>query len=265
MISHDGYDCIRFERRGHVLDVTIDRPDDELNAVDARLHLELTRLFGELRHERDARAVVLSAEGRVFSAGGDFEWFPQLRSIEALTALQADAKAMINDLLEVEVPIVVALEGAAVGLAATIVLLCDVVVAGEGASLADPHVKVGLVAGDGGAVIWPLAVGPAIAKEFLLTGDAVDSRRAAQLGLVNHVVADGEVLERARAVADVLASRPPLAVRATKAAVNAHVKAAMALVFDRAVAAEVQTFLSADHVEAVAAIVERRDPVFEGR
>ena len=265
MISHQGYECIRFARRGHVLDVTIDRPDDELNAVDARLHLELTRLFGELRHERDARAVVLRAQGRVFSAGGDFGWFPELRSIEALTALRADARAMIHDLLEVEVPIVVALEGPAVGLAATIVLLCDVIVAGERASLADPHVKVGLVAGDGGAVIWPLAVGPAIAKEFLLTGDAVPAERAAQLGLVNHVVPDGEVLERACALADVLASRPPLAVRATKAAVNAHVKAAMARVFDQAVAAEMQTFLSADHVEAVAAIVERRDPVFEGK
>jgi enoyl-CoA hydratase len=265
MISHHGYQCIHFERRGDVLEVTIDRPDDELNRVDARLHLELTRLFGELRQERDARALVLAARGRVFSAGGDHRWFPELRSIEALTALRADARAMILDLLEVEVPIVVALHGAAVGLAATLVLLSDLVIAGESASIGDPHVKVGLVAGDGGIVIWPLVAGPAIAKELLLIGDPIDARRAAELGLINEVVRDDEVLDRARAVAETLASRAPLAVRGTKAAINSHIKAAMAQSFDQAAAAEVNTFLSADHVEALAAHAEQRDPEFEGR
>lgn len=135
----------------------------------------------------------------------------------------------------------------------------------EAAVLADPHVKVGLVAGDGGAVIWPLAVGPALAKEALLTGDPIRAERALAIGLVNHVVEAGEVDATAREIAGRIAANTPLAVRFTKTAVNAQVKAAMAQSFDVAASLELTTFLSHDHVEAVDAIVEHRPPEFEGR
>jgi enoyl-CoA hydratase len=261
----EGYRCIGFDRDDAVLTVTIDHPDSDLNAVDEELHGELARLFADLRTERDARALVLTGAGRAFCAGGDFDWFPTLRTVAALAELRDAARSMIWDLLDVEVPIVCALNGHAMGLGASIALLCDVVVAGEGVRIGDPHVKVGLVAGDGGVVIWPLAVGPALAKEALLTGDPLTAERAAAIGLVNHVVPAHEVQQTARAIAERMAANPPLAVRFTKAAVNQQMKAAMTAGFEAAAALELATFLSDDHAEAVAAAVEHRTPRFEGR
>jgi enoyl-CoA hydratase len=259
------YDCIRTERRGHLLIVTIDHPASELNVVDARLHAELCRLMRDLRDERAARCVVLTGAGAAFSAGGDMAWFPQLRTVEAQAELRRDARSMIWDLLDAQVPVVCALNGHALGLGASIALLCDVIVASREARIGDPHVRVGLVAGDGGTVIWPLALGPALAKEALLTGEPLSATRAAELGLVNHVVDPGEVLDTAVDLADRIAANPPLAVQLTKVAVNRQVKAAMAASFDEAVALESQTFLSADHAEAVAAFLERRPGRYEGR
>jgi enoyl-CoA hydratase len=258
-------ETIRRERVGDVLQVTIDHPTSDLNAVDEQLHSDLTQLFADLRRERDARAVLLTARGRAFSAGGDFAWFPELRDVGRLEALRHDARALINHLLDVELPIVCALNGPAVGLGASIALLCDVIFMADTATIADPHVRVGIVAGDGGAAIWPLAVGPAMAKELLLTGDPVSAVDAARMGLVNHVVAAGELESTAMAFAQRLAAGAPLAIRYTKLAVNKLVKDAVNLVFDASTGFELVTFLSDDHREALAAIAERREPRFEGR
>ena len=184
------FEYLRFERDGDVLRVTIDRPDDPLNAVDATMHEELARLFRALKRERTARAVLLTGSGRAFSAGGDFRWFPELQAPGALEELRVDARQLIWDLLDVALPIVCAINGHAVGLGASVALLCDVIFMAESATLADPHVRVGLVAGDGGTIAWPLAVGPARAKQYLLTGDALSAAEAERIGLVNRVVAD---------------------------------------------------------------------------
>jgi enoyl-CoA hydratase len=248
-----------------VLRVTIDNPASELNTVDARLHHELTALFAALRDEREARAVVLTGSGRAFSAGGDFDWFPELRDVERLDALRHDARQLIADLLDVELPIVAAVNGPAVGLGASIALLCDVILMADHATLADPHVKVGIVAGDGGAVIWPLAVGPARAKQYLLTGDALSAHEAERIGLVNRVVPAAELDAEAMAFAARLAAGAPLAVRYTKIAVNKQVKDALNVAFDTSTALELLTFLSDDHQEALRAMREKRAPDFRGR
>jgi enoyl-CoA hydratase len=236
-----------------------------LNAVDEELHADFTQLFAWLRTESDARAVVLTGKGRAFSAGGDFAWFPTLRDTERLDRLRRDAKQMIWDLLDVEVPVVAALNGHAMGLGASIALLCDVIFMAEDATIGDPHVRVGLVAGDGGAVIWPLVLGPARAKQYLLTGDALGAAEAERLGLVNFVV-KGDTLEReALAYAARLAAGAPLALRYTKAAVNKLIKDALNTAFDFSTAMELTTFKSDDHAEALAAIREKRKPSFKGR
>jgi enoyl-CoA hydratase len=260
------YQALRLEQLdGEVLRVAIDHPRNELNAVDALLHSELTRLFRELKREERARAVLLIGRGRAFSAGGDFAWFPELDDLAKLEHLRRDAKQMIWDLLDVELPIVAALNGPAVGLAASLALLCDSIFMAESATLADPHVRVGIVAGDGGAAIWPLALGPARAKQFLLTGDPVSAQDALQMGLVNRVVPGERLEEEALAFARRLAAGAPLAIRYTKQAVNKLVKDALNLAFDTSTALEIVTFQSEDHREALTAIRERRAPVFKGR
>ena len=264
-MDDESFTALRVERVGPVLRVTIDNPESELNTVDARLHHELTALFAALRDEREARAIVLTGSGRAFSAGGDFDWFPELRDVERLDALRHDARQLVADLLDVELPIVAAVNGPAIGLGASIALLCDVILMADDATIADPHVKVGIVAGDGGAVIWPLAVGPARAKQYLLTGDPLTAQEAERIGLVNRVVPAADLDAEAMAFANRLAAGAPLAVRYTKLAVNALVKQALNVAFDTSTALELLTFLSDDHQEALRAMREKRAPEFRGR
>jgi len=264
-ITRSEFRTIRFERDGDVLIATIDRPGSELNAVNDELHEDLTRLFRELRLETETRAVVLTGSGRAFSAGGDFSWFPELQQPGRMDALRRDAKQLIWDLLDVEIPIVAAVNGHAMGLGASIALLCDVIFMSEAATIGDPHVRVGIVAGDGGTVIWPLAVGPAVAKQYLLTGDPVTAADAARMGLVNQVVAADELRDAALAFARRLAEGAPLAIRYTKIAVNKLIKDALNTSFDTATALELVTLRSEDHHEALAALREKRKPRFSGR
>jgi len=222
---------------GDVLRVTIAHPTSELNAVDEALHRDLTALFALLRREDRARAIVLTGRGRAFSAGGDFNWFPQLRDIARLEALRRDAKQLIWDLLDVELPIVAAVNGHAMGLGASIALLSDVIFMADTATIGDPHVKVGIVA-------------------------AVEAER---IGLINKVVPAATLADEAMAFATRLAAGAPLAVRYTKLAVNKLVKDALNIAFDTSTALELVTFQSDDHREALAAISEKRKPQFKGR
>ncbi|MEA2252142.1 MAG: enoyl-CoA hydratase [Solirubrobacteraceae bacterium] len=259
------YRCLDVRRDGDVLRVVIDHPDSEINAVDAELHHELTALFAALKRETTARAVLLSGRGKAFSAGGSFDWFKELSSPRAVFDLQRDARQMIWDMLEVELPIVTAVHGYAMGLAANLALLSDVIFLGESAKIADPHVRAGIVAGDGGVVIWPMAIGPARAKEYLLTGDPLTAEEAHRIGLANRVVPDAELEDAAFAFAQRLAAGAPMAVRYTKLAINKLIKDALNTAFDASTGYEMVTMLSEDHDEAVAAFKEKRTPRFEGR
>jgi enoyl-CoA hydratase len=264
-ITRSSFRTLRLERDGDVLVVTIDRPGSDLNAVNDELHEDFTRLFRELKLETETRAVLLTGSKKAFSAGGDFAWFPELQQPGRMDALRRDAKQLIWDLLDVEIPIVACVNGHAMGLGASIALLCDVIFMAQGATIGDPHVRVGIVAGDGGTAIWPLAVGPALAKQYLLTGDPVTAADAERMGLVNRALPDEEVHAAALAFAKRLAAGAPLAVRFTKLAVNKLIKDALNVSFDTATALEIVTFQSEDHAEALAALREKRKPRFTGR
>src|SRR5262245_50513203 len=259
------FTTLELERRGHVLRVMIAHPTSPLNAVDEALHRDLTALFAFLRREDDARCVLLTGRGRAFSAGGDFAWFPELRAPGRLEALRRDAKQLIWDLLDVEIPVVAALNGHAMRLGASVALLFDVIFMADTAAIGDPHVRVGIVAGEGGAVIWPLAVGRARAKQYLLTGDPLGAAEAERIGLVNRVVPAAELDREAMAFAERLAAGAPLAVRYTKLAVNKLVKDGLNVAFDASTAIEVEPLQSAGNQEALAALREKRAPSVKGR
>ena len=264
-IDPSAFTTMRFERHGKVLKVVIDNPASDLNAVDEALHTDFVRLFGALRNEREARAVLLTGSKKAFCAGGDFNWFPTLDSVAKLDHLRHDGKQIIWDLLDVEIPIVCALNGHAMGLGASVALLCDTIFMADHARIGDPHVRVGIVAGDGGVAIWPLVLGPALAKRYLMTGDALTAAEAERIGLVTHVVPAAELDEASMAFAQRLAGGATLAIKYTKMAVNKLVKDALNTAFDSSMGHEIVTFLSDDHNEAMAAFRERRDPDFTGR
>lgn len=265
IIQDSDFRALSLERLEHkVLRIWIDHPSSELNAVDDLLHRELMLLFQALKQEDEARAIILTGRGKAFSAGGDFNWFPQLDDPAAREHLRRDAKQLIWDLLDIEIPIVAAINGPAIGLGASIALLCDTTFMADSATIADPHVRVGIVAGDGGTVIWPLLLGPARAKQYLLTGDPLSASEAERIGLVNIVTTDDELQGAALAFAGRLAKGAPLAIRYTKQAVNKLVKDALNISFDTATALEIVTMQSADHKEALQAIKEKRKPNFKG-
>ncbi len=264
MADYQGYTSIQFERTGDVLRVTLANPRNKLNAVDGEMHAELVRRFEELKTEQDARAVLLTGAGRAFSAGGDFDWMSSTTPGD-LYQMRREGKQIVWNLLDVELPIVAAIKGHAIGLGATLALLCDAIFVADSAKIADPHVQVGIVAGDGGAVVWPLAMGPVRAKRYLLTGDALSAVEAERMGLVNAAVPDDKLQSEALAFATRLAGGAPLAVRYTRLAVNQLLKQAMATAFDYSTALELVTFVSSDHKESLRAIREKQLPQFKGR
>jgi enoyl-CoA hydratase len=264
-MDYAGYQTIEAKRDGRVLVLTLNRPE-KLNAVDGRLHAELARIFADVARDDEARSVVLTGAGRAFSAGGDVEWFGRLADDpREFHHVQREARKIIQDLLDLEQPLIAAVNGAAAGLGATVALFCDTIFMADSAKIGDPHVKMGIVAGDGGAVIWPWLLGPARAKEYLMTGDLLTAGEAERIGLVNHVVPAAECVARALAFAHRLADGPILAVKWTKVSVNKLLKAAANLVLDTSLALEGQTFQTLDHREAVRAFVEKRPPRFQGR
>jgi enoyl-CoA hydratase len=264
-VDYAGYQTLRFDRRGRILTVTIDRPE-ALNAVNAAMHEDLARVFRDVQDDPGSDVVVLTGAGRAFCAGGDVAWFQaMIDDPAAFRRLVPEAKKIVFDLLDLEKPIVCRLNGAAAGLGATLALLCDVIVAADTARIGDPHVRMGLVAGDGGAVIWPQLVGFAKAKELLMTGEMLTAQEAERLGLINHVVPVAELDAKVYGLAEKLAGGATLAIRWTKTVVNIPLKEIAHTLMDASLAYEVMSNVSADHQEAVSAFREKRPARFTGR
>jgi len=263
MSDYERYEFIDVRTRDGVTVCTLNRPE-ALNSVTRKGHRELEELFGQLAANREVKAVVLTGAGRAFCAGGDVK---EMGGGDERPGgiFDSGARQLVANLLAVEAPIVAAVNGDAVGLGATLALLCDVVFVSESARIGDPHVRVGLVPGDGGAVIWPLLVGPARAKEYLMTGDLLAAAEAERIGLVNHVTAPEKLMEEAMAFAGRLGEGPALAIRLTKVAVQRAVLQNALDTLDMSLALEAITGRSADHAEAAAAFREKRKPKFEGR
>ncbi len=268
MPDYGSYQFLKVEKADKLATVTLNRPD-ALNAVNSELHHELEHIWIDLAEDAEVNAILLTGEGRAFSAGGDVKnmanrWGTDEGKKWALT-IGAGGRRLIQNMLEVEQPIIGAINGDAMGLGASIALLCDVIVASETARIADTHVKVGLVAGDSGAVIWPLLVGPARAKEFLMRGTIITGAEGAKMGLINYAVPQDQVLPKAREIARELADGPTWAIRWTKLSVNKFLKQQVNLILDASIAYEMMTFHTEDHLEAAKSFIERRKPKFQGK
>lgn len=247
MTDLDVYDAIEVTNDDGVLTCRLNRPAS-LNAVDHVMHHELEELFARIAEDRVSdgiSVVVMTGAGRAFCAGGDLKVGafiapperaddPQWHPGRALST----GSALLRNMLAITQPVIAAVNGDAVGLGATLALCCDIVLGSEVARLGDPHVLRGLVAGDGGAVIWPLMTSLNIAKEYLMTGDLMDAVSAERAGLFNHVYAPDQLMIEASRLARRLAELSPSAVRWTKQCVNKVVLERMNLVLDTSLALE---------------------------
>ena len=257
-----GYETIALSRADRLLTITLSQPDS-LNAVNLRMHEELAEVFTFAAMDEHSDVVVLTGAGKAFSAGGNLEHIannaahPELFDNEVRLA-----KRIVAAMLDLDKPLVCRMNGHAVGLGATLALLCDVVFAVDTAKIGDSHVAIGLVAGDGGTAIWPQRIGFGRAKEYLLTGELLSAKQAEEIGLINHCLPAAELDGAVRAFCDRLLQGSTNAIRWTKVLLNLELKRIATAVMDAGIAYEAVTVRSADHREGVKALQEKRKPVF---
>lgn len=266
-MKFEDYKEIQFSRQGRVLTIALNRPEQR-NAVNPALHAELARVFVDAQLDEESDVIVLTGNGAAFSAGGDLPGLKKRMEAETPVAVfersAREAKSIAFTQLDLEKPLICKLNGHATGLGASMALMSDIVIAAEEAKIGDPHVAVGLVAADGGALLWPQLMGYAKARKYLFTGDLMSAREAEQLGLISEVVPRSELDATVDALAQRIAGGARLAIRYTKITTNLPLKALFHAHFDAGLAYERLTLLSKDHKEAVHAFVDRRKPNFTG-
>lgn len=236
--------------------IAIDRPEKR-NAINGEVHESLADVFADVNNT-STRVVVLTGNGKAFSAGGDLEWLQERDIPHSFYT----SESIVKNMLMLDRPIIAKVHGDAIGLGATIALFSDLIVAQEDAKIGDPHVNAGVVAGDGGAVIWPNLVSMCRAKEFLLTGKIVDASKAEDIGLINYALPDEEFEEKVNELVQELTSGPQIAIRYTKLALNKHLETDVNAILRESLALERLSMYHDDHEEAVEAFLEGREPDF---
>jgi enoyl-CoA hydratase len=261
-MDYSGYQRLLFERRDHgVLLITLNRPDS-YNAADETMHSELARVWTDVGRDDQARVAVVTGAGKAFSAGGDLAMVDRMAGdYGRVTGMLTEMSDLVYNLVNCQKPVVSAINGVAVGAGLVVALLADISICAADARLGDGHVRLGTVAGDHAAIIWPLLCGMARARYYLLTGEMVTGAEAERIGLVSKCVPRDEVLSEALRVADTLATGSQLAIRLTKRALNGWLRAAGPL-FDQSAAYEMLTFMGDDLREGVTALREKRPPQF---
>lgn len=262
-MQYSDFQFLTFEHLANgVALVTLNRPD-VLNATNARLHWELTKVWDVLNDDAGVRVIVVTgAGGRAFSAGGDLTWIAETAGDpQKVAGTMKEAGDIVFKMLACEKPIISAINGVAVGAGLAVALMADISIMAEEARITDGHVRLGVSAGDHSVILWPLLCGMAKAKYYLMTAEFVDGKEAERIGLVSLCVPRAQLMDKALATADRLATGSQSAIRLTKRSLNnwlRHFQPA----FDASLAMEMLCFLGDDVKEGVAALMEKREPRF---
>lgn len=259
---YEGYQDIIVERRGRTLWVTMNNPP--LNPMTVEMHASLADILRKINLDTDTKVVVLTGAGEGFSAGGNIKEMLEKQDDPSwhMHFLSAGAQ-IVHGLVDLEKPIVARINGHAMGLGASLALLCDITIASTRAKIGDPHVRMGLVAGDGGSLIWPQLIGFARAKEYLLTGRALSATEAAAIGLINYAVEPDALDGKVQEFVEWFENGPGTAISLTKKSINMLLKQHATAVVEAHYGLEAQSIFSNDHREAVAAFLESRSPRFD--
>ena len=256
------YQRLQFTQHDHgVLLITLSN-QGKLNATDARMHAELATIFRDIADDDSISAVVVTGEGKAFSAGGDLDWIAKQVGNHAQTmSVMKEAGDIVRTMIDCDTPIISAINGVAVGAGLAVALMADISIINEDARFTDGHIRLGVGAGDHAVAIWPLLCGMAKAKYYLMTSDFIDGREAERIGLVSKAVPPADVLPEALRIAEQLARGPRDATRLTKRALNHWLRQALPN-FEASLAYEMLNFLGADAQEGLTALQEKRAPSF---
>jgi enoyl-CoA hydratase len=261
-ICYEGFDELKVELTGRLLRITLSAPP--LNPISNRMQRELCEALKRANTDARVKVVVLTGAGKGFSAGGNIqEMQDKARDINHHIEMMANGVDLVHSLIGLAKPCIARINGHAIGLGATIALLCDITIASNGAKIGDPHVKLGLTAGDGGALIWPLLIGISRAKEFLLTGRLMTAQEAATIGLINYAVPEAELDEKVAEFTRYFEAGPSIAINSTKVALNQSLQQYAITVAEAHMGLEGRSIFSDDHQEAVNAFIENREPRFK--
>jgi len=260
---YESYSGLQFERRGRILVVYINNPPT--NHMTPVIHTELGRVFSDINRDQETSVVVLTGAGNAFSAGGNIKnmvrRIEERRTGEWFQGIE-EARQILRGFMHLEKPIITRINGHAMGLGATLAVAADLSYMLEDAKIADTHVRMGLVAGDGGALFWPLLMGFARARQYLLTGDSMTGKQAAEYGLITESCTEVELDEKVFGMAERLANGSRQAIAGTKMAINMLLRSQLEMLLDSHLALETETFFSDDHREAANAFMEKRKPKF---
>lgn len=264
-------DLLKLSRDGTILTVALNLPEKRNPISDPDMVDALCEAFGQADRDIGIRVVILTGEGSAFSSGGDVKTMkPGLGPLNAPAAMQTrrNYKYGIQRLplmfQALEVPVVAAVNGPAMGAGCDLACMCDVRIAAQSAKFAESFVKLGIIPGDGGAWLLPRIIGFSKATELALTGETIDADEALRIGLVSNVVPDDALMDAARAVARKIAANPPHATRMTKRLLRESQTATLANLLEMSAAMQALAHATADNAEAIDAFVERRPPVFRG-
>ncbi len=262
MIPYAEYQHLEFDLKPNgVLLITFNRPE-VLNATNDRLHWELTQVWLTIDRDPKVRVALVTGKGRAFSAGGDMEMVDaNSRDPRRLANTVREASDIVYNMINLDKPIVSAINGVAVGAGLVVALLADVSIMSESARITDGHTRLGVVAGDHATILWPLLCGMAKAKYYLLTCDFIDGKEAERIGLVSLCAPADQLMTKAFEVADKLAAGSQQAIRWTKRSLNNWLRQA-GPIFDQSIALEMLTFMGEDVREGLQAIKEKRAPRF---
>lgn len=262
-MDYSAYQHLLTERLSNgVLKVTINRPE-VMNAVNPRLHGELGRIWRDIGDDDETRVALITGAGRAFCAGGDL-YGVDLKDYRVISHLHREARDVVYNMINLDKPIVSAINGWAIGVGVAVALLADISVISDKAKILDGHTRIGVTAGDHSALIWPLLCGMARAKHYLLTCDPIPGEEAARVGLVSLCVPHEELLVRATEIADRLGRGSSAALRSTKYALNNWLRMA-GPTFDASLAMEMLEFYGSDVTEGLAAADQKREPHFLSR
>src|SRR5437879_6670443 len=253
-MDYADYQHLLFDRRPNgVVLITINRPE-VMNATNARLHWELTQVWLTIDADPAARVALVTGAGRAFSAGGDITLVEEMTANhEAVARTLREASDLVYNMINLDKPVISAINGVAVGAGLVVALLADVSIIAETARFTDGHTRLGVAAGDHAAIIWPLLCGMAKAKYYLLTSEFIDGREAERIGLVSRCVPADDVLPTALGIAERLAASSQTALQWTKRSLNGWLRMALP-VFEQSLALEMLGFLGPDAAEGVAAL-----------
>jgi enoyl-CoA hydratase len=261
-MKYDEYQFLEFTRHEDgILLITINRPD-VLNATNARLHWELSRVWKDIDDDPETNVVIITGKGRAFSAGGDLDMIETMKNNHAnISQAMREAGDIVYNIVNCEKIIISAINGVAVGAGLVVGILADVSICGKSARIVDGHTRLGVAAGDVACIIWPLLCGLAKAKYYLLTCKPLSGTEAERIGLVSLCVEDADLQKIALETAEELANGAQSAIRWTKYALNNWLRV-NGPIFDTSTALELLGFTGAEAREGLASHLEKRKPVF---